>query len=90
MEKKAHFTAEEAKSIGDQLKIDWNKIPLSEFRIGLEVELEHGLHDEATNVTGNDPILTAKIALAHLNAFSDYYTRLYKGFGMEVPQLDKQ
>ena len=90
MEKKTHFTAEQAKSIGDQLNIDWNKIPLNEFRVGLEVELEHGLQDEATNVTGNDPILTAKIALSHLNAFSDYYTRLYKGFGMEVPQIGNE
>jgi hypothetical protein len=44
----------------------------------LEVELEHGLRDPATNVTGDDPILTGKIALAHLNEFADYYTRLEK------------
>ena len=28
------------------------------------------------NVTGDDPTVTAKIALAHLNEFPDYYTRL--------------
>jgi hypothetical protein len=44
----------------------------------LDVELEHGLHDPSTDVTGNDPILTGKIALAHLNEFADYYTRLGK------------
>jgi hypothetical protein len=44
--------------------------------MGLEVELEHGRRDPATNVTGDDPILTGKIALAHLNEFPDYYTRL--------------
>jgi hypothetical protein len=42
----------------------------------MEVELEHGLRDPATNVTDDDPAFTAKIALAHLNEFPDYYTRL--------------
>jgi Protein of unknown function (DUF5661) len=42
----------------------------------MDVELEHGVRDPATDVTGNDPVLTAKIALAHLNEFPDYYTRL--------------
>jgi hypothetical protein len=46
--------------------------------MGLEVELEHGLRDPRTNVTGDDPILTGKIAWAHLNEFPDYYTRLAK------------
>ena len=44
--------------------------------MGLDVELEHGLHDPVTDVTNNDPVLTGKIALAHLNEFPDYYTRL--------------
>ncbi len=44
--------------------------------MGMDVELEHGLHDLMTNVTDSDPIVTGKIALAHLNEFSDYYTRL--------------
>ena len=51
-------------------------IEFEEFRMGLDVELEHGLRDPATNVTGDDPMLTGKIALAHLNEYSDYYTRL--------------
>jgi hypothetical protein len=42
----------------------------------MNVELEHGLHDLTTNVTDDDPHVTAKIALAHLNEFSDYYKRL--------------
>jgi Protein of unknown function (DUF5661) len=41
-----------------------------------DVELEHGLHDSSTNVTGDDPVFTGKIARAHLNEFPDYYTRL--------------
>jgi Protein of unknown function (DUF5661) len=49
---------------------------VDEFRAGMNVELEHGLHDPATNVTGDDPVVTAKIALAHLKEFPDYYTRL--------------
>jgi hypothetical protein len=42
----------------------------------MEVELEHGLRDSLTNVTDDDPIVTGKIALAHLNEFPDYYVRL--------------
>jgi hypothetical protein len=42
------------------------------------VEMEHGLENPITDVTGNDPLLTGKIALAHLNEFGDYYTRLRK------------
>ena len=42
----------------------------------MDVELEHGLDNPITNVTDDDPVVTGKIALAHLNEFSDYYTRL--------------
>jgi hypothetical protein len=42
----------------------------------MEVELEHGLHDLLTDVTDDDPVVTGKIALAHLNEFPDYYDRL--------------
>lgn len=72
------FTDEEAKRIGDKLGIDWDKVQLSEFRMGLGVELEHGARDPETDVTNNDEILTGKIALAHLREFPDYYTRLEK------------
>jgi hypothetical protein len=72
------FTDEEAKRIGDEMGIDWNEVDLSEFRIGLGVELEHGSRDPETNVTNDDEILTGKIALAHLREFPDYYTRLEK------------
>jgi len=72
------FTAEEATSIGTTIGIDWVTSPfdVEQFRIGLEVELEHGAHDPETNVTGDDPILTGKIAWAHLKELPDYYTRL--------------
>ena len=70
-----HFTAEEAERIGKSLGIDWSKFDVEQFRMGLDVELEHGRRDPATDVTGDDPTITGKIALAHLNEFSDYYTR---------------
>lgn len=78
MEANQHFTTKQARDIGDKLKIDWKRFDVEQFRMGLDVELEHGLRDAATDVTGNDPILTGKIALAHLNEFPDYYTRLDK------------
>ena len=73
-----HFTTEEAKRIGEALGIDWSKFDVEQYRMGLDVELEHGLVDPHTNVTNDDPTITGKIALAHLNEFSDYYTRLDK------------
>jgi len=72
------FSIEEAKQIGEQLGIDWSKFDVEQFRRGLEVELEHGTIDAQTNVTGDDPLMTGKIALAHLNELPDYYTRLAK------------
>ena len=70
------FTTEEAKRIGDEIGIDWNKYDLEQFRMGLRVELEHGLVDAETNVTNDDEIMTGKIAFAHLKEIPDYYTRL--------------
>jgi len=72
------FTSEEARQIGTHIGIDWTSAPfdVEQFRRGMEVELEHGLRDPDTNVTANDPIVTGKIALAHLNEFSDYSVRL--------------
>ncbi len=78
MSQEKYFTAEEAKKIGESLGLDWSKFDVEQFRMGMDVELEHGLRDPQTNVTNNDPLLTGKIALAHLNEFPDYYTRLYE------------
>ncbi len=72
------FTSEEAKLLGDQLGIDWSKFDVEQFRMGLEVELEHGAHDSETNVTNDDLTITGKIAWAHLKEIPDYYTRLAK------------
>ena len=78
MTSKKHFTAVEAKKIGEALGIDWSRFDVEQYRMGLDVELEHGEVDRHTNVTDDDPIMTGKIALAHLNEFPDYYTRLDK------------
>lgn len=75
---KKKFSTDEAKQIGEQLGINWTKFDVEQFRMGLDVELEHGTINTHTNVTNDDPIMTGKIALAHLNEFSDYYTRLEK------------
>ena len=78
MSDRAHFTSELARSAGERIGIDWAASPfdVEQFRIGMDVELEHGTHDPETNVTDDDETLTAKIARAHLNEFPDYYTRL--------------
>jgi hypothetical protein len=64
--------------VGETLGVDWSKFDIEQFRIGLDVELEHGLRNEHTDVTHDDEIMTGKIALAHLNEFPDYYSRLKK------------
>ncbi len=76
MSSRKSFTTEEAKEIGEKLGIDWSRFDVEQYRMGLDIELEHGKIDPHTNVTGDDPILTGKIALAHLNEITDYYTRL--------------
>lgn len=72
------FTAEEARQVGDRIGISWTQVDLEQFRIGLEVELEHGIRNVVTNVTNDDLVLTGKIALAHLMELPDYYTRLLR------------
>ena len=74
----SQFTVADAERIGALVGIDWNTVPFTpdQYRMGLEVELEHGSHDPETNVTDDDEILTGKIAWAHLKELPDYYTRL--------------
>lgn len=77
---KKSFTEEEARKVADTLGIDWAKtdFDLKDFRKGMDVELEHGLVDPQTNCTGDDPIMTGKIALAHLKEGGEYYELLEK------------
>ena len=70
------FSLAEAKQIGDELGINWHAFDVNQFQAGLAVELEHGAIEPQTNVTNDDALITGKIALAHLNEFPDYYTRL--------------
>lgn len=78
MENPTSFSAAQARTIGERIGIDWNtsRFDVEQFRMGLDVELEHGRRDPATNVTDDDEVTTGKIARAHLNEFPDYYTRL--------------
>jgi len=78
MSEKARFTVEEARAAGERIGIEWLASPfeVEQFRMGMDVELEHGTQDLETNVTDDDVTVTAKIARAHLNEFPDYYTRL--------------
>jgi DNA-directed RNA polymerase alpha subunit len=78
MTAKRSFTADEARAAGERIGIDWSasRFDVEQFRMGMDVELEHGTHDPETNVTDDDVETTAKIARAHLNEFPDYYTRL--------------
>src|SRR5690348_4497571 len=78
MNEHRRFSTAEAREIGERIGIDWesSRFDVEQFRMGLGVELEHGRHDSATNVTDDDELTTGKIAWAHLNEFPDYYTRL--------------
>jgi len=80
MTSRSRFTLDEARAAGERIGVDWASAPfdLEQFRMGMDVELEHGTRDPETNVTGDDLIMTAKIARTHLNEFADYYTRLAK------------
>ena len=76
MMKKGPTSIEEAQRVGDEIGVDWGRFDVEQFRSGMDVEFEHGSRDPQTDVTGDDPIVTGKIALAHMKEFPDYYQRL--------------
>ena len=78
MTEERRTTSEQAREVGDAIGVDWDRFDLEQFRAGMDVEFEHGSHDPQTNVTNDDPIVTGKIALAHMKEFPDYYERLEK------------
>jgi hypothetical protein len=80
--KKAEVLPREGKTILAKVNTSGMKIRLSDFCIGLEVELEHGIRFEDANVTNNHPLVTGKIVIAHLKESLDYYQRL------EVAELE--
>lgn len=69
-------TLAEARRIGNIIGVNWQLYDVEQFRKGVDVELEHGSRDPQTDVTHDDPVLTGKIALAHMKEFPDYYARL--------------
>jgi hypothetical protein len=74
--KKPQVTMKEARIILPHVNTEKMKVPLEDFKIGLEVELEHGLMFKQYNVTNNHPLLTGKIVMAHFMEMLDYYKRL--------------
>ena len=71
------FNIQDALYAASVLEINFNKFSPKEFLEGINIELEHGTINPKTNVTNDDLILTAKIALAHLNEFPNYYNEKY-------------
>ncbi len=71
------YKLEDTIDVANILDINFDKFNIHELLVGMNIELEHGSINEATNVTNDDPILTAKIALAHLNEFPNYYNNEY-------------
>ena len=69
------FTMTEAIDIAKQLGIDFDNVGFlaEEYLEGLNIELEHGTVDPHTNVSNDDPLVTGKIAQAHLNETHLYY-----------------
>lgn len=71
------FNIEDVNFIANKLNISFDKFSKEDFLTGINIELEHGKINPNTNVTNNDLEMTAKIALAHLNEFSNYYDNNY-------------
>ena len=71
------FTLKDVLDIANKLGITFDKFSIYDFLTGLNIELEHGKINEFTNVTNDSLELTAKIALAHLNEFPNYYNSRY-------------
>lgn len=70
------ITEDQVRKVAKDLDIDLRKLSISTLKKGMKVELEHGLISPRTNVSYDDRIMTAKIALAHIIEFPDYYDRL--------------
>jgi len=74
--KDASVTTEEAQKVLDTVNVAKMPIAVEDFRMGLDVELEHGFMYPDANVTNNHPVLTGMIVLAHMKEALDYYQRL--------------
>ncbi len=80
--KEAKVLLKEAKTILSLVNVEKMAIDSEQFRVGLEVELEHGVRFKDANVTNNHPVVTGMIVLAHMKESLDYYRLL------EVAELE--
>ena len=71
------YSLKDASYAASVLGVTFDRFTPEEFLDGILIELEHGVVSPETNVTNNDLIVTAKIALAHLNEFPNYYNPDY-------------
>lgn len=71
------FKIEDAYNVASYLNVKFDDFSINDLLTGMNIELEHGQMFEETNITNDNPIMTAKIALAHLNEFPDYYNDKY-------------
>lgn len=71
------FSIKDACYAAKVLGVTFDSFSLDDFLRGINIELEHGFVNPSTNVTNNNLIVTAKIALAHLNEFPNYYNKDY-------------
>ena len=78
MKKRKQISTEAARRVGESLHIDWEQVDLEEFRQGLMGNHKPGAIDPETGLTYDSVLLTAKIVLAHMEEFPDYFTRLAK------------
>ena len=78
MKKRKQISSEEAKRIGESLRIDWDQVDLEQFRQGLMGNHTQGVVDPETGLAYDGVVLSGKIVLAHMQEFPDYFTRLEK------------
>ncbi|MBE6147218.1 MAG: hypothetical protein E7168_02660 [Firmicutes bacterium] len=71
------YKLEDIYQVASILNVTFDKFTPEEFLEGINIETEHGKVDSLTNVTNDNLLLTAKIALAHLNEFPNYYNPKY-------------
>ena len=85
------FKIKDILEVAQELNIDFSKFSLSDFITGINIELEHGTIEQLTNVTNNNLLTTAKIALAHLNEYPNYYNKDYglPAFETKLKELNK-
>lgn len=79
------FNMDDVMKVAKELNIKFDKFSKEDLLVGMNIELEHGTVNKETNVTNDDSLMTAKIALAHLNEFNDYYNKEYG-----LPNFEKE